>query len=190
MRGSRFHVAHKNSAFCRPQRGELCVTLIFIKKSSSAIRPISGWISVNKQNCQKWGNTNPHELQERPMPPEKVTSWCGFWAGGVFGPYFFENNVGQAITINGERSAGWWLPTSLGLNWMIWTPTTCGLNRMALRATQLMPHWTFGTSDFRAWSPHVEVMRIGHRDRVIWPCKFFSCGVRISHKTQRPSKLT
>ncbi|EFN75581.1 hypothetical protein EAI_08637, partial [Harpegnathos saltator] len=35
--------------------------------------------------------------------PQKVTVWCGFWAGGVIGPYFFENDVGEAITVNGER---------------------------------------------------------------------------------------
>lgn len=37
------------------------------------------------------------------MHPEKVTVWYGFWADGVIGSYFFENNVGQAITVNGER---------------------------------------------------------------------------------------
>lgn len=37
------------------------------------------------------------------MHPEKVTAWCEFWAGGVIGPYFFEKDVGQTITVKGER---------------------------------------------------------------------------------------
>ncbi|EFN78794.1 hypothetical protein EAI_16705, partial [Harpegnathos saltator] len=32
-----------------------------------------------------------------------VTVWCGFWAGGIIGPFFFENAAGQAITVNGAR---------------------------------------------------------------------------------------
>ena len=58
---------------------------------------------VNTQNCRIWDDTNPHEIQERPMHPQKVTVWCGFWAGGVIGPFFFENEGGVAVTINGER---------------------------------------------------------------------------------------
>ncbi|CAI6355943.1 unnamed protein product [Macrosiphum euphorbiae] len=37
------------------------------------------------------------------MHPEKVTVWCGFWSGGIIGPYFFQNETGIAITVNGER---------------------------------------------------------------------------------------
>ena len=29
--------------------------------------------------------------------------WCEFWAGGVIGPYFFENEAGNAVTVNGVR---------------------------------------------------------------------------------------
>lgn len=58
---------------------------------------------VNKQNCRIWDDANPHEVVQVAMHPEKVTVWCGFWAGGVIGPYFFENVAGKAITVNGER---------------------------------------------------------------------------------------
>ena len=27
---------------------------------------------------------------EKPLYPQHVTVWCGFWAGGIIGPYFFE----------------------------------------------------------------------------------------------------
>ena len=58
---------------------------------------------VNKQNCRIWDDNNPHEVHQVAMHPQKVTVWCGFWAGGVIGPYFFENDVGEAITVTGER---------------------------------------------------------------------------------------
>ena len=27
----------------------------------------------------------------------------GFWSGGIIGPFFFENEQGAAVTVNGER---------------------------------------------------------------------------------------
>lgn len=58
---------------------------------------------VNKHNCRIWDDANPHEVRQVVMHPQKVTVWCGFWAGGIIGPHFFENDVGEAITVNGER---------------------------------------------------------------------------------------
>lgn len=37
------------------------------------------------------------------LHPNKVNHCCGFLAGSVIGPLFFKNNVGEAITVNGER---------------------------------------------------------------------------------------
>ena len=36
---------------------------------------------VNKQNCRFWSEDQSEKLQKLPMLPEKVTVWCGFWAG-------------------------------------------------------------------------------------------------------------
>lgn len=58
---------------------------------------------VNKQNCRIWGEENPRIIQEQPLHAEKVTVWCGLWSQGIIGPYFFENDVGKAVTVNGER---------------------------------------------------------------------------------------
>lgn len=58
---------------------------------------------VNKQNCRIWGDENPRMIEQRPLYPEKVTVWCGFWARGVIGPYFFENAAGKSVTVNAER---------------------------------------------------------------------------------------
>lgn len=63
------------------------------------------WLNgfVNKQNCRIWSEANPREILETPLHPEKITVWCGFWSGGIIGPYFFENEQGRAVTVNGER---------------------------------------------------------------------------------------
>ncbi|XP_033225886.1 uncharacterized protein LOC117178566 [Belonocnema kinseyi] len=69
------------------------------------------WLNgfVNKQNMRYWSGSNPHELHESTLPPEKITVWCDLWGGGVIGP-----------------------------NWMIRTWTICGFNRTAPQATQRM----------------------------------------------------
>ena len=37
------------------------------------------------------------------MHPEKVTVWCGFWAGGIIGPYFLKDARNRNVTMSGER---------------------------------------------------------------------------------------
>ena len=42
-------------------------------------------------------------IGEKQMHPQRVAVWCGFWAEGVIGPYFFENEADQATTVNAAR---------------------------------------------------------------------------------------
>lgn len=58
---------------------------------------------VNKQNCRIWANENPRKIVEKPLHPRKVTVWCGFHANGVIGPYFFEDDAGNPVTVTGKR---------------------------------------------------------------------------------------
>ncbi|GFV23618.1 putative transposable element, partial [Trichonephila clavipes] len=46
---------------------------------------------------------NPQVYVETPLHPEKLTVWCTLWAGGIIGPYFFKNDEGQNVTVNGDR---------------------------------------------------------------------------------------
>ena len=50
-----------------------------------------------------WSVSNPHVLHEASLHPEKITIWCGLWAGGIIGPYFFKNDDGRKVTVNGAR---------------------------------------------------------------------------------------
>ncbi|GFX24645.1 uncharacterized protein TNCV_3344251 [Trichonephila clavipes] len=63
------------------------------------------WLNsyVNKQNCHIWSEANPQVYVETPLHPEKLTVWCALWAGGIIGPYFFKNNEGHNVTVNGDR---------------------------------------------------------------------------------------
>ncbi|GFW97066.1 uncharacterized protein TNCV_2696881 [Trichonephila clavipes] len=63
------------------------------------------WLNsyVNKQNCHIWSEANPQVYVETPLHPEKLTVWCALWAGGIIGPYFFKNDEGHSVTVNGDR---------------------------------------------------------------------------------------
>ncbi|GFW75365.1 uncharacterized protein TNCV_4190191 [Trichonephila clavipes] len=63
------------------------------------------WLNgyVNKQNCRIWSEANPQVYVETPLHPEKLTVWCALWAAGIIGPYFFKNDEGHNVTVNGDR---------------------------------------------------------------------------------------
>ena len=56
---------------------------------------------VNKQNCRILGSKTPKMIIEKTLYPQRVTVWCDFWEGGIIGPYFFENEAGAAVSVNG-----------------------------------------------------------------------------------------
>ena len=58
---------------------------------------------VNKQNCCVCGTENPHAYIEKPTHPKRVTVWCGFWSRGIIRPFFFDNEQGETVTVNGGR---------------------------------------------------------------------------------------
>ncbi|GFW82083.1 hypothetical protein TNCV_200701 [Trichonephila clavipes] len=63
------------------------------------------WLNgyVNKQNCRIWSEANQQVYVETPLHPEKLTVWCALWAGGIIGPYYFKNDEGHNVTVNGDR---------------------------------------------------------------------------------------
>ncbi|GFW66331.1 DUF4817 domain-containing protein [Trichonephila clavipes] len=63
------------------------------------------WLNgyVDKQNCRIWSEANPKVYVETPLHPEQLTVWCALWAGGIIDPYFFKNDEGHNVTVNGDR---------------------------------------------------------------------------------------
>ncbi|GFT23566.1 uncharacterized protein TNCV_3510671 [Trichonephila clavipes] len=63
------------------------------------------WLNgyVNKQNCRILSEAHPQVYVETPLHPKKLTVWCALWAGGIIGPYFFKNDEGHNVTVNGDR---------------------------------------------------------------------------------------
>ncbi|GFV03638.1 uncharacterized protein TNCV_1875861 [Trichonephila clavipes] len=41
--------------------------------------------------------------QQMQSGDKKLTVWCALWAGGIIGPYFFKNDEGHNVTVNGDR---------------------------------------------------------------------------------------
>ena len=39
---------------------------------------------------------------EKPTHSKRVTVWCAFWSRRISGPFFFENEPGDAVTVNGD----------------------------------------------------------------------------------------
>ena len=60
---------------------------------------------VNKQNCRYWSDRHPRELVQKPMRSSKVTLWCAVAAFAIIGPYFFEDERGDACTVASELYA-------------------------------------------------------------------------------------
>ncbi|GFW99043.1 transposable element Tc3 transposase [Trichonephila clavipes] len=78
----------------------------FCEKSVGRVHDeVHFWLNgyVNKQNCRIWSEANPQVYVETPLYPENLTVWCALWAGGIIGPYFFKNDEGHNVTVNGDR---------------------------------------------------------------------------------------
>ncbi|GFW40613.1 uncharacterized protein TNCV_4824491 [Trichonephila clavipes] len=93
---------------------------------------------VNKQNCRIWSEANPQVYVETSLHPEKLTVWCALWAGGIIGPYFFKNDEGHNVTVNGDRYramiTNFFIPElTIMMSW------SCGSNKTAQHVTQLVP---------------------------------------------------
>ncbi|GFS97511.1 uncharacterized protein TNCV_4262871 [Trichonephila clavipes] len=42
-------------------------------------------------------------MSKHTLHPEKLTVWCALWAVGIIGLYFFKNDEGHNVTVNGDR---------------------------------------------------------------------------------------
>ena len=57
---------------------------------------------VNSKNSVFWGSQTPDEVFQRPLHSVKCTAWVAISKDGIIGPFWFENDVGEKMTINKE----------------------------------------------------------------------------------------
>ena len=55
------------------------------------------------QNCRIWDTEKPQPYIEKTKHPKRVTVWCRFWSRGIIVSFFFENEQGKSVTVNGNR---------------------------------------------------------------------------------------
>ena len=41
-------------------------------------------------------------IHDKSLHPQKVTVWCAFWANGIIGTFFIEDDALNAVTVNAE----------------------------------------------------------------------------------------
>ena len=58
---------------------------------------------INKQNMQFWAQVQSHEHTHRPFSQEKVTSWCVIGRTIIIGPFFFEDDNENQVTLDTDR---------------------------------------------------------------------------------------
>ena len=134
----------------------------FGKTSSFQMKIILIWrVYKNKQNCWIWGTENQHAYIETATHSKRVTVWCRFWSGSIIRPFFFENEQGEAGTVNGDRSC-WTNFCSQKLKRRILA--TFGFNRTALRATHPKLHSMF-------CSLFLKIAYISRTADVVWPTR-------------------
>lgn len=59
--------------------------------------------NVNKQNMRYYATGNPQITCPKPLHSPRVTVWCAVSSRAIIGPYFFEDDNGRNVTVNGDR---------------------------------------------------------------------------------------
>ena len=58
---------------------------------------------VNSKNNIFWGSTPPEHCLQRTLHSAKCTAWVAISKHGIIGPFWFEDDNEQSVTINTER---------------------------------------------------------------------------------------
>ena len=100
------------------------------------------WRVCKQAKLLHLGHREPHAYIETPTHPKQVIPCCGFWSRGIIEPFFFENEQGAAVTVNGKcyrARLKEFLLTKINRRIL----ATFGFNRTVLRATQPKLHSMF-----------------------------------------------
>ena len=125
---------------------------------------------VNKQNYRYWPPENPQEIHQHPLHSESLTVWCGIASFGVLGPYFFEDDEGEAVTVTSERYVAM-LRTSVNQSYVVVGSIShqYGFSKMEQKPTQQGHQWVFCGKCFHNTSFPLAAMFHGLHFRLFSP---------------------
>ena len=72
---------------------------IFFRMCGSLMKPTSLY-HVSSKNSVCWGAQAPVEALQRPRHSAKCTAWVAISKHGIIGPFWFENDVGETVTVH------------------------------------------------------------------------------------------
>ena len=58
---------------------------------------------ANSKSSIFWGSQAPDEVLQRPLHSVKCTAWVAISKHGIIGLFWFENDLGETMTVNKER---------------------------------------------------------------------------------------
>ena len=129
------------------------------------------WRLCKQAKLSHLGHRKPARIHRKANAPK--TSHCGFWTRGIIGSFFFGNEQGKAVTVNGDRYRAM-------LNEFLFTKieeVTFGFNRTALRAIQPKLHSMFCVLFMKIALSAAEPMSFGHLRTAMWQRWTIICGV-------------
>ena len=132
------------------------------------------WRVCKQEKLSHLGHRKPARNIENPMNPKRVSVWCGFWYKGIIGPFFFENEQGEAVAIVIVIFCSQKLKRRI--------LATFGFNRTALRATQPNLYLMFCSLFLKIALSAAELISFGHLGAGIWHRWTIICGL--------PSKIS
>ena len=136
------------------------------------------WRVCKQAKLLNLGHRNPARIHCKADAP-KTIHWLVRMSRGIIGLVFFENERGDAITVNGDRYRAM-LNEFYSQKLKRRVLATFGFNRKALRTTQPKLHSMFCTLCLKITLSAAELMSFGHLGAAIWHRWTIICGMPTS----------
>ena len=85
--------------------GKYCDTIFYyFGKKNHLFRWTSFWSrrACKQAKLSHLGHRKPARIHWKADAPKRVTVWCGIWSRGIILSFFFENEQGKTVTVNGD----------------------------------------------------------------------------------------
>lgn len=82
--------------------------------------------------CHYWSEHNPKMFEKAFMHPSRLIFWCDLRNGGIIAPYFFRDEEGDTVTVNGLQYKAM---LTYGQSSITSIYLSCHSNKMALHTT-------------------------------------------------------